>query len=324
MHYRSLGRTGLTVSEIGFGAWGIGGAMWQGSDDETSRAAVRRAIEAGITFFDTALAYGNGHSERLLADVLPRDPDRVVVATKIPPKNLRWPAAHDADYRDVFPGPYITACTEQSLRNLRRERIDLQQLHVWADAWTDVDEIWTTVDRLKRDGKIRAFGISINDHEPGSALRAARTGRVDTFQVIYNIFDQSPEDELLPLCSELGIGVLARVPFDEGGLTGRVTPETVFPPDDWRNGYFQGDRKRQVYERARRLELLLGDGGGVRTLPELALRFCLSHPAVSTVIPGMRRESHVDANALAGDGRGLPAGLKEALKEHRWERNFYR
>jgi aryl-alcohol dehydrogenase-like predicted oxidoreductase len=322
MQYRPLGKTGVEVSEIGFGAWGIGGAMWQGSDDAASLAAVRRAVELGVNFFDTALAYGDGHSERLLSQVLGGHRESVRVATKVPPKNYHWPAVKGSDYREVFPPQHIIECTEQSLRNLRKERIDLQQLHVWNDEWAGVDEIWSAVERLKQEGKILAFGISVNDHEPSNGMLAVRTGRVDSIQVIYNIFDQSPETELLPLCRTMGIGVLARVPFDEGGLTGKITPDTTFPADDWRNDYFQGERKRQVFERTEKLRALLDDT--VRSLPELALRFCLSHSAVSTVIPGMRTIDHVESNVPAGDGQGLPPRIQSLLRTHRWQRNFYR
>lgn len=311
----------MSFSEIGFGAWGIGGAMWKESKDEESIAALGRAIDDGVNFIDTALAYGDGYSESLVASVVKRREEQTYVATKIPPKNYQWPAARGTSYKDAFPAKYIIECTEKSLRNLHCERLDLQQLHVWTDEWVEVDEIWQAVDRLKSAGKILAFGISINDHDPGSAIKAAATGLVDSFQVIYNIFDQSPEDELFPYCLEHGIGIIARVPFDEGGLTGSITPETTFPEGDWRNRYFRGERKNQVRDRVEKLRGLLGKEAG--SLPELALRFCLSHPAVTTVIPGMRTAAHAAANAAVSDGRLLSDELRQELRKHRWQRNFY-
>lgn len=321
MKYRELGRTGMNVSEIGFGAWGIGGTMWLGAEDGTSMKALHRAVDLGMNFFDTALVYGGGHSETLIRRLLAERKEEIFVASKIPPKDSRWPARAGTPFRDAFPAAHIIESTEKSLANLDVESLDLQQLHVWTDEWAGVDEIWTAVARLKQEGKIRAFGISVNDHNPRSAMEAARTGRVDAFQLIYNIFDQSPEDELLPYALAHGIGILARVPLDEGGLTGTITPGSVFPDRDWRNRYFRGDRKVQVYERAEKLGKLLGSEAA--SLPELALRFCLSNPAVSSVIPGMRTSGHVELNSSVSDGRLLSGALLGELKNHRWTRNFY-
>jgi len=321
MNYRKLGRTGIGVSEIGFGAWGIGGALWKGSQDDESVRALHKAIDLGVNFIDTALAYGQGHSERLIASVLRERKERVYVATKIPPKNGEWPARKGSKLRDVFPHDYIIACTERSLRNLRTETIDLEQFHVWNDEWTDDPEWFDAIGKLKEQGKIRFFGVSINDHQPENALRLGESGKADSFQVIYNIFDQSPEERLFPFCRKNDIGVIVRVPFDEGSLTGSITHETRFQPGDFRDAYFQGDRKQQVYERVGKLKELLGSEA--ETLPELALRFVLSHPAVSTVIPGMRRVSNVEANCRISDGRRLSDGLVVELRKHRWDRNFY-
>ncbi|MFI5253274.1 MAG: aldo/keto reductase [Bacteroidota bacterium] len=321
MKYRHLGKTGITVSEIGFGAWGIGGEMWQGSDDQESMRALHKAAELGVNFFDTALAYGRGHSERLIGKFLKEFHSKLYVATKIPPKNREWPARPGVDFREVFPKQYIIDCTNESLKNLNVERLDIQQFHVWDDAWTKESEIWEAIDQLKSQGKIGAFGISINDNQPDNALEAAKTGRVDTFQVIYNIFEQSPDVELFPTCLRENIGVIVRVPFDEGGLTGSITPETIFPPNDWRNRYFRGERKKQVEEHIEDLKVHLGNEAP--TLPELALRFCLSHHAVSTVIPGMRTTAHVEKNVSVSDGRPLSLSLRNDLQRHRWIRNFY-
>ncbi len=321
MQYRKFGNTGLTVSEIGFGAWGIGGAMWQGSDDSESLQALHAAIDEGITFIDTALAYGDGHSEQLVGKVLKERSEEIFVATKIPPGNDRWPAHPDIPEEEVYPHEYIIECTERSLRNLNVDRIDVQQLHVWHDNFIAQNGWLDAVAKLKEEEKIRTFGISVNDHEPHNAVKAVEQGLVDTVQVIYNIFDQSPEDDFFPACMKNNTGVIVRVPFDEGSLTGKITPETTFPQRDWRNRYFRGDRKQLVWERVKRLEPLLGDEAA--TLPELALRFCLSHPAVSTVIPGMRTVKNVRANCAVSDSRLLTDELRNELKKHRWQRNFY-
>ncbi len=325
MNRRPLGRTGLEVSEVGYGAWGIGGSQWIGAQDDESVRALERAIDLGLNLIDTALAYGPHHSERLVGEVVRRRAaggDAVHVATKVPPKNLVWPAAPGTPVDDAYPGAHVRRCTERSLRNTGLEALDLQQLHVWSDEWAGQGDWLEAVEELKAEGKIRAFGVSINDHEPHNALRLIEAGVVDTVQVIYNVFDQSPEDELLGLCAERGVGVLARVPFDEGGLTGRIGPDTTFPDEDFRNGYFRGDRKREV---AVRVQAIADDLGiAVEDVPEVALRYVLSHPAVSAVIPGMRSVRNVERNCAIADGRGLPAEQVEALHAHRWVRNFYR
>jgi aryl-alcohol dehydrogenase-like predicted oxidoreductase len=322
MQYRKFGSTGMEISEIGFGAWGIGGHLWQDSNDDESLKALDRAISLGVTFIDTAIAYGEGHSEQLIAKVLKSHRDgRIYVATKVNPKNYVWPAQKGSDIRDVFPKDYIVERTEKSLRNLGVERIDLQQLHVWNDEWVATDEWRTAFERLRRDGKVWHFGISINDHQPENGLKMIDTGEIACVQVIYNIFDQSPERALFPKCQEKKIGVIVRVPFDEGSLTGAVTEATSFPPDDFRARYFRGDRKKQVEGHIEKLRKLLN--GEARSLPELALRFALNHPAVSTVIPGMRKVKNVEGNCAVSDGRKLSAELAGELKQHAWDRNFY-
>ncbi len=321
MQYRTLGKTGIRVSEIGYGAWGIGGELWQGADDAESMRALHAAADAGLNFIDTALAYGNGHSERLVGTFLRERKERIAVATKIPPKNRRWPARPGSKLADVFPPDYIVERTEESLKNLRVEAIDLQQFHVWNDDWAGQEEWRRAIERLKADGKIRHAGISINDHQPSNGLAAAETGAIDAFQVIYNIFDQLPERELFPYCARHNIGVIVRVPFDEGALTGNVTPETTFPPKDFRRNYFRGDRKLEVQRRVDALRPLLGEEAA--TLPELALRFCLHPGAVSTVIPGMRSVKNVVANCAVSDGRAVSPFLLAELRKHVWEKNYY-
>lgn len=317
MKYRRLGRTGIEVSEIGYGAWGIGGKLWLGGSDDESIAALRRALELGLNLIDTALVYGEGHSERLVGRIAPRE---VTIATKVPPMNLLWPARPGIPIEQVFPYDHIIASTERSLKNLGREQIDLQQLHVWNPEWIDSD-IWRRAfEDLKNSGKVRFVGVSINDHQPDSALDLIRTGLIDTVQVIYNIFDQSPEPKLFPLCKELEIGVLARVPLDEGALTGKITEQTTFEDGDFRNRYFKGERKRQVVEH---VEALKRDLEGMGPIAEIALRFCLSDLAVSSVIPGMRTVRNVEANIAASDKGPLPLDVQAMLKKHAWEKNYY-
>jgi aryl-alcohol dehydrogenase-like predicted oxidoreductase len=319
--YRTLGRTGIEVSEIGYGAWGIGGSQWGGADDDESIQALHRAIDLGLNFIDTALAYGRGRSERLVGQVVRERPETIHVATKVPPKNLIWPAPAGLPVEEVFPGDHIRACAELSLSNLGLERIDVLQLHVWSDEWADQGDWREAVEELRSEGKIGNFGISINDHQPANSLRAIETGAIDTVQVIYNVFDQSPEDELFPACREHGVGVIARVPLDEGGLTGTIGPDTEFPDGDHRAHYFGGERKRELAEHVAGITADLGIAEN--ELPEIALRFVLSEPTVSTVIPGMRSARNVERNVAVSDGRGIPEGWRERLRAHRWVRNFY-
>jgi len=319
MRYRTLGRTGWEVSEIGFGAWGIGKHMWVGADDEESMRALHRAVDQGVNFIDTALAYGVGYSENLVGRFVKERSERIYVATKVPPKNRIWPSKGTLD--EVFPPEYVIECAETSLANLGVNTLDLLQLHVWDARWFADSRWFEPLDSLRRQGKIRYFGISINDHDPDSALDIVGSGKIDTVQVIYNIFDQKPEDRLFPLCQQKNVGVIARVPFDEGALTGSISPDTSFPSGDWRNDYFRGDRKRQVHDRVEKLKGFLDTEAGA--LPDLALKFCLHHPAVGTVIPGMRKTSHVDANIAVTNTPPLSAHLVDRLREHRWEKNFY-
>jgi aryl-alcohol dehydrogenase-like predicted oxidoreductase len=321
MQYRPLGTTGIEVSEIGYGAWGIGGAQWGGADDDESIQALHKAIDLGLNFIDTALAYGEGRSERLVGQVVRERPETIHVATKVPPKNLIWPAEAGTPVEEVFPGDYVRACAERSLSNLGVERIDLLQLHVWSDEWTDQGDWREAVDELRSAGKIAHFGVSINDHQPANALRLIESGTVETVQVIYNVFDQSPEDDLFPACREHGVGVIARVPLDEGGLTGTIGPDTEFAEGDFRASYFRGDRKAEVRERVQALAADLGIAEG--ELAEAALRFILSEPTVSAVIPGMRSLRNVERNVAVSDGRGVPEGWRDKLRAHRWVRNFY-
>ncbi len=321
MRRRALGSTDLEVSEVGFGAWGIGGTRWLGADDRESLHALQRAIELGVTFFDTALGYGDGRSERLVGRAVRSARDDTVVATKVPPKNGLWPAPAGIAADEAFPEQWIVECTERSLRNLELETIDVQQFHVWSDDWVASGEWRGAIERLKREGKIRFFGVSVNDHDPHSVLELVASGFVDTVQVIYNIFDQSPEDELFAAVQTAGVGVIVRVPFDEGSLAGAVGPDSRFPDGDFRNSYFEGDRKQEVWQRAEAIAAT----AGVSTdeLAAVALRFCLSQPAVSTVIPGMRSAANVERNVDAASAGPLSVALLGELGAYRWVRNFY-
>lgn len=321
MNYRRLGKTNIEVSEIGYGAWGIGGKQWLGGTDDESLQALRRAIDLGLNFIDTALAYGDGHSEELVGQVVKESRQQVYIATKVPPKNQLWPAEPGIGIDQVFPYDYVIASTEKSLRNLGVESLDLQQLHVWNPEWIDRDEWRRAFEDLKRSGKVKHVGVSINDHQPDSALELIGTGLIDTVQVIYNVFDQTPEKNLYPDCLKHNIGVLARVPFDEGSLTGAITEDTHFEPDDFRAFYFRGDRKKQVVEHVDALKKDLGNRG--ESLAETALRFCISTPAVSTVIPGMRRVKSVETNIGVSKTGALDAKTLEILRRHAWDRNFY-
>ena len=320
MQYRPLGKTGIQVSDIGYGAWGIGGKQWLGGEDGESLKALRRAIELGVNFIDTALAYGDGHSERLVGQVVRETAAKIYVATKVPPMNRIWPARSGTPISEVFPYEYIISSVDESLQNLALSSIDLLQLHVWNPEWTDNTEWRRAFEDLKRSGKVHHVGISLSEHDPDSGLSLIRTGLIDAVQVIYNIFDQAPERALFPLCLEENVGVLARVPLDEGGLTGSIRVDTEFPPGDFRDYYFRGpDRKRQVVEHVDALRRDLGDAN----LADTALRFCLSHPAVSTVIPGMRTVHHAEANCALSDQGPLPPETLATLKRHAWDRNFY-
>jgi aryl-alcohol dehydrogenase-like predicted oxidoreductase len=322
MQYRKLGRTGLDVSVLGYGAWGIGQTMWIGASDDESRKALRGAIERGVTFIDTAYGYGNGHSEELVGEALRAAPETVYVATKIPPRNRIWPAPAGVHASETYPAEHIVRITEESLGRLGVETIDVQQFHVWSDEWLEQGDWLEAVDRLKQDGKIRFFGVSINDHQPANAVKLVQSGHVDTVQVIYNAFDQSPEDELFPAVQEANVGVIVRVPFDEGSLTGQIRPDTEFPDGDFRNDYFRGDRKEQVWERVQALAADFGVSPDEVAGP--ALRFASTHPAVSTVIPGMRSLRNVDRNVAAVDAGPLDAEQLARVRPHRWERDFYR
>ncbi len=321
MQYKKFGRSDEQVSLLGYGAWGIGKTMWIGADDQESKKSLHSAIEKGVNLFDSALVYGNGHSERLIGEVEKESGKELFITSKIPSKKFEWPAHESSSLQESFPKDHIIQSTERSLRNLKRDYLDLQQFHVWNDAWADQDEWKEAIEQLKKDGKVRFFGISINDHQPENGIETGKTGYIDSYQVIFNIFDQSPADQLLPFCAENSISVIARVPFDEGGLTGSITPETEFPPRDWRNNYFRGDRKTEVFNRVNSIWEDAQQEN--KTIAEAALRYLISFDEVTTVIPGMRREKNLLENVQNVDKGPLSEELMEQLKKHRWVRNYY-
>jgi aryl-alcohol dehydrogenase-like predicted oxidoreductase len=316
MEYRRFGRTNWNVSEIGYGMWGLAG--WTGSDEHEVDASLEKSVELGCNFFDTAWGYGAGKSEQVLGKLLKRHAEKKLYAcTKIPPKNFKWPSRSTYLIDDCFPAAHIIEYTEKSLKNLSVEQIDLQQFHVWEDGWSTSDQWKEAVEKLKRQGKVKHFGISVNRWEPNNVLNTLKTGLIDSVQVIYNIFDQAPEDQLFPACRALDVGVIARVPFDEGTLTGTLTTETAFPKEDWRSTYFVKENLIQSVNHAEKLKPAIPSG---MTMAELALRFILSNDDVHTIIPGMRRVSNVVNNIATSDGARLEASVLKNLRNHRWDR----
>ena len=316
MKYRKLGRKNWPVSEIGYGMWGMAG--WTESSDIQSAKSLDLAVENGVTFFDTAWGYGEGHSEELLGELVKRHPSKkLITASKIPPKNFQWPAKPEYAFEESYPTEHVIEYTEKTLKNLGLEQIDLMQFHTWDDGWSNREEWQRAIEDLKTSGKIAAMGISVNRWEPENGINALKTGMLDSVQVIYNIFDQNPEDVLFPLCKELNIGVIARVPFDEGTLTGNITKETTFPEGDWRGTYFVPENLNSSVEHADALRPLIPEG---MTMAEMALRFITMNKNVSTIIPGMRKERNVLANVAISDGKGLANNLHQELIKHRWDR----
>ncbi len=316
MNYRRFGRVGWQVSEIGYGMWGMAG--WTGSDDEQSLKSLQKAIDLGCNFFDTAWAYGDGHSERLLNQIIHRNPGKnLYTATKIPPKNRRWPSRRKFSLEDCYPPDYIDEYVHKSLENIGVETIDLIQFHTWEDSWLEDDRWAKKLAELGQAGKIQAVGISLNRWEPWNGVKTVRSGLIDAVQVIYNIFDQNPEDELFPACREMDVAVIARVPFDEGTLTGTLTLDSMWPEGDWRNSYFVPENLKSSLERAELLKPLIPPE---MTMPDMALRFILNNPDISTIIPGMRKLAHVESNIATSISGPLPEALHTKLKDHRWDR----
>jgi aryl-alcohol dehydrogenase-like predicted oxidoreductase len=317
LNYRRFGRIGWKVSEIGYGMWAMGGG-WSGSDDRESLRSLEQAVELGCNFFDTAWGYGEGHSERLLGELVRANPDqKLYTATKIPPKNSKWPSQREYTLDDCFPPDHIEEYVHKSLDNAGLESFDLMQFHTWEDSWVEDDRWARKMDDLRRQGLIQAVGISLNRWEPWNGVQTVRSGLIDAVQVIYNIFDQNSEDELFPACAEMDVGVIARVPFDEGTLTGKLTKDSKWPGGDWRNSYFVPENLIPSVERADALKPLVPEG---MAMAEMALRFILNNSTVSTTIPGMRKLHHLEENLAASDRGPLPADLHTKLRPHRWDR----
>jgi aryl-alcohol dehydrogenase-like predicted oxidoreductase len=291
---------------------------WTGSDDQESLDALQFSVDMGCNFFDTAWGYGAGHSEGLLGQLVRRNPGKkLYTATKMPPKNFIWPSRREFTLDDCFPPEHIEEYVGKSLENMGLDTMDLIQFHTWEDSWVRDDRWYKKLDELRSQGLIGAIGISINRWEPWNGVEAVRSGLIDAVQVIYNIFDQNPEDELFPACAEHDVAVIARVPFDEGSLTGNLTLESTWPEGDWRNTYFVPENLKSSVEHAEAVKPLVPAG---MTLPEMALRFILNNPTVSTIIPGMRKLAHVESNLAASDAGPLSEDLHAQLRQHRWDR----
>jgi len=323
MNYRQFGRTDWNVSDVGYGMWGMG--SWSNSDDNESLSSLQASVDLGCTFFDTAYAYGEGRSENLLGQIVRSNPGKhLYTATKVPPKNLQWPALPDSTLMESYPPDHVEEFVHRSLENSGLQQFDLVQLHTWSDDWMRDDRWFYKLDDLRSQKLLNAIGLSINRWEPWNGVRAVQSGQVDAVQVIYNIFDQNPEDELFPACREHKVAVIARVPFDEGTLTGTLTKESKWPEGDWRNNYFTPENLNPSVDRAEELKKMLGEWNREHStnirMPELALRFILSNTDVTTIIPGMRKLSHVESNIEASDEGALDKELLKKLREFRWVR----
>jgi aryl-alcohol dehydrogenase-like predicted oxidoreductase len=281
--------------------------------------SLQRAIDLGCNFFDTAWGYGEGHSEALLGKIVRNNSDKeLYTATKIPPKNRIWPSRREFSLDDCFPPDHIEKYVHSSLENAVLDKFDLIQFHVWEDHWVEDDRWAKKMDELRAQRLIDAVGISINRWEPWNGVRTVRSGLVDAVQVIYNIFDQNPEDELFPACAEMDVAVIARVPFDEGTLTGTLSLNSTWPANDWRSTYFVPENLKSSVEHAEALRPLIPAG---MTMAEMAMRFILNDGRVSTIIPGMRKLKHVDANIATSAAGPLPGELHAKLRQHRWDRS---
>lgn len=334
MKYRTLGKTGLQVSEVGMGTWQLAGKPWgwDEPDEEESLRALYKFVELGGNFIDTAWVYGRVDelgdkkgkhcSEELIGKFIKESGNRekLIIASKIPGKNRKWPALKGIPISEVFPKGYIEEYVDSSLKSLEIETIDIMQFHVWQDYFVESDDWKEEIRTITKKGKVKHWGISINDYQPNNCFKTLDTGLISTIQFIFNIFHQKPTEKLLPYAKSNNIGLICRVPLDEGGLSGNLTLDSVFT-DDMRSKYFSKERLQEFIPRIQKLENLLGDEA--KTLPELALRYLLSFEEVSTVIPGMRKVKNVETNTKVSDGVRLSNNLMQELKKHVWERNFY-
>ncbi|WP_221031838.1 aldo/keto reductase [Actomonas aquatica] len=325
MNYRKFGQHEPLVSEIGFGAWAIGGS-WGAQDDSDSLGALHRALDLGCTFIDTAAGYGDGRSEKLIGQVLRErraagHEESVFVATKTPPSPGIWPPSPYCRAEDRYSETYLRTDLAERLAKLGTDRLDLLQLHTWTRAWNRNPTPFKILRQLQAEGKIGLIGVSTPEQDQNSVIDLMRDGWIDSVQVIYNIFEQEPAAELLDVAAECGVGVIVRVAFDEGALTGKFTPETTFAPDDFRAGYFAGDRLERVIKRVDAVKSDLVDSG--YTMPQAALKFVLAHPAVSVVIPGIRTVAQAEANCGVSDLPAMPAELVTKLQRHNWRRGVW-
>ncbi len=318
MKHRSFGKLGWQVSDVSFGGWALGGGAWGEQSDGDSLLALERALGLGVNLIDTAAGYGNGRSEQVIARALAGRRDRVYLVTKTPPVAGHWPPQPHERVEDRYPEAHLRADLEQRLRNLNTDCLDVLLLHVWSRAWNRDPAPLAVLEKFKREGKIRAFGISTPDHDQDQLNPLLAAGRIDVVQLVYNLFEQQPAAEALPLAQEAGVAVMGRLVFDEGSLTGKLTPATRFPAGDFRSRYFGGDRLARTVERVEAIRADLAGSG--YTLPRAAIKFALSHPAMSTVIAGMRNASQVEANVAVSDLPDLPAELLARLRRHIWLR----
>ena len=320
MKTRKFGRLGWDVSEIGFGAWAIGGWWGKQADDE-SLAALHKYLDLGGNFIDTAQAYGNGHSERLIGKILKERKERIYVATKLPPINGKWSPPSWTPFTKTFPIDYIVKGVETSLKNLDTDCLDVYQLHTWCETWNTADEIFSTMEKLKKQGKIRAFGISTTESFPECVIGALQTGVVDSLQVIFNLFEQHPRETLLPCCEQHGVATIIRVPYDEGALTGKYQGNETFPPDDFRSIYFHGQNLKATVQRVEKIRAWAEKNAPGMSLAELSLRWVLSHSETDTVIPGIRTLRQAELNTAPSDGKFLTPEQLRDLKSFAWRRN---
>lgn len=321
MKYRTIGRTGLKVSEIGFGAWAIGEAWWGTQPENESIDALHKALDLGVNFIDTAAGYGDGKSERIIAQVLKERREEIIVATKTPPADGPWPPTPYCDMDERYSEKHLRANIEERLRNLNTDCIDILQLHTWTRAWNTNPRPLDLLKKMQAEGKIKYIGLSTPEHDQNCVVDLMRRGYLDTVQVIYNIFEQEPAAELLPAALENNVGIIVRVAFDEGILTGKYTKDTVFPDGDFRARYFAGDRLERAVDRVESIKKEIE--GTDLTMPQLALKYALMHPAVSTVIPGIRNVYQAEANTAVSEMADLETDLMKRLRDHAWLRAFW-
>jgi aryl-alcohol dehydrogenase-like predicted oxidoreductase len=322
MKYRKFGKLGWDVSEIGFGAWALGGG-WGPRDDRESVAALHEAFELGCNFVDTAQGYGNGHSERVIARALREwsGTGRIHVATKIPPLPGEWPPGPYDRLEERFTEDYLRERLERSLRDLGTDCIDLLQIHTWTRAWNRDPMVWELLRTFRAEGKVRAIGVSTPEHDQHSVLELVRNGWVDSVQLIYNIFDQEAQAELLPVAREHQVAVIVRVAFDESALTGKLEVSSRFGEDDVRSRYFAGDRLARTVQRVEKVrETAAGEEPDLVTT---ALKFALKPDAVSTVIPGIRSVAQARMNLAVSDLPAMSNELERKLRSFNWRRGVW-